>query len=71
MCVQVVEDDEPFFKTDSTPRHGNPNNWKATKGLYVAGLSKRGLLGSATDAELIAEDISNAYFNHSAATYMK
>ena len=69
--MQEDEDDVPFFKTDSTPGFGNSNHWKSKNGLYVAGLSKRGILGCTTDAELIAEDICNEYFNHNAAIYMK
>jgi indole-3-pyruvate monooxygenase len=69
--VQEGEEDVPFFKADSTPRPGDSNQWKAKNGLYVAGLSKRGIHGCATDAELIAEDICNEYLKHTAEIYKK
>ncbi|KAJ7517292.1 hypothetical protein O6H91_21G017200 [Diphasiastrum complanatum] len=40
---------------------GFPNcGWKGRRGLYLAGLSRKGLVGTARDARLIAEDIRKA-----------
>lgn len=58
-----LKDDGSFFSEGGLPKAPFPNNWKALgkKGLYAAGFSRRGLLGSSMDAQLIARDIKNAY----------
>ena len=58
-----MQDDGGFFSEEGIPKAPFPNNWKAVgkKGLYAAGLSRRGLLGSSIDAQLIARDIKDAY----------
>ncbi|KAJ7945251.1 Flavin-containing monooxygenase [Quillaja saponaria] len=40
------------------PKNSVPNHWKGEKGLYCAGLSRRGLFGVSMDAEAIAHDIN-------------
>lgn len=60
-----LKDDGGFFSEEGLPKAPFPNNWKAVgkKGLYAAGLSRRGLLGSSIDAQLIARDIKEGYNN--------
>ncbi|KAK4599567.1 hypothetical protein RGQ29_009563 [Quercus rubra] len=43
---------------DGMPKNRMPNHWKGEKGLYCAGLSRRGLFGVSMDAEAIANDIN-------------
>ncbi|EFJ24400.1 hypothetical protein SELMODRAFT_102211 [Selaginella moellendorffii] len=45
------------FSADGFPRCG----WKGERGLYVAGLSRKGIFGGSKDAQMIAEDISKEY----------
>ncbi|XP_027336823.1 probable indole-3-pyruvate monooxygenase YUCCA10 [Abrus precatorius] len=40
------------------PKNHFPNHWKGDRGLYCAGLSRRGLFGVKMDAEAIADDIN-------------
>ncbi|XP_054806316.1 probable indole-3-pyruvate monooxygenase YUCCA10 [Prosopis cineraria] len=40
------------------PKNEVPSHWKGEKGIYCAGLSRRGLLGVSMDAEAIANDIN-------------
>ncbi|KAK3033862.1 hypothetical protein RJ639_032767 [Escallonia herrerae] len=46
-----------FFTEEGMPRTPFPNNWKGENGLYTVGFTRRGLLGTATDAAKIASDI--------------
>ena len=39
------------------PKNRVPEHWRGEKGLYCAGLSRRGLFGVSMDAEAIANDI--------------
>ncbi|KAJ7278587.1 hypothetical protein O6H91_22G026200 [Diphasiastrum complanatum] len=54
-----LKGEDEVFSDDGFPKCG----WKGRRGLYVAGLSKKGLLGCAQDARLIAEDIKKAYIS--------
>ena len=40
------------------PKNRVPEHWRGEKGLYCAGLSRRGLFGVSMDAEAIANDIN-------------
>ncbi|XP_058782688.1 probable indole-3-pyruvate monooxygenase YUCCA10 [Vicia villosa] len=40
------------------PKNPFPKHWKGDRGLYCAGLAKKGLFGVKKDAEAIAEDIN-------------
>ncbi|CAK9165272.1 unnamed protein product [Ilex paraguariensis] len=42
---------------DGIAKQSFPNHWKGEKGLYCAGLSRRGFYGAAIDAQNIAKDI--------------
>jgi len=39
-----------FFSDDGMPKTPFPNGWKGGKGLYAVGFTRRGLLGTASDA---------------------
>lgn len=43
------------------PRTPFPNGWKGEKGLYTVGFTRRGLLGTASDAVKIANDIAEEW----------
>lgn len=43
------------------PKTPFPNGWKAEKGLYTVGFTRRGLLGTASDAVNIAKDIGEQW----------
>ncbi|XP_027149435.1 probable indole-3-pyruvate monooxygenase YUCCA10 [Coffea eugenioides] len=49
-----------LLSDDGLAKPAFPNNWKGTKGLYCAGLARRGLYGAALDAQSIANDIKRA-----------
>lgn len=47
------------------PKNAYPSHWKGDRGLYCAGLARRGLFGVKMDAEAIVEDINqNLKRNH-------
>ncbi|CAK7353510.1 unnamed protein product [Dovyalis caffra] len=48
-----------FFTKDGMPKTPFPNSWKGENGLYTVGFTRRGLLGTASDAVKIAEDIAD------------
>ncbi|MFQ6649963.1 hypothetical protein Gotur_022637 [Gossypium turneri] len=50
-----------FFNKDGMPKTPFPNGWKAEKGLYTVGFTRRGLLGTASDAVKIARDIARQW----------
>lgn len=50
-----------FFTKEGMPRTPFPNGWKGEKGLYTVGFTRRGLLGTASDAVKIARDISDQW----------
>lgn len=53
-----------MFGADGLPKAAFPHGWKGTRGLYVAGMSKRGLKGTAFEARQIAHEISSSYEKH-------
>ncbi|KAM2675600.1 hypothetical protein EV1_002345 [Malus domestica] len=55
-----LKDGDQLFNDNGMPKHSFPNHWKAEKGLYSAGFSRRGLFGISIDARNIADDISFA-----------
>jgi indole-3-pyruvate monooxygenase len=55
------QDDGGFFSEEGLPRNPSQGTWKGGRGLYVAGLGRKGILGATFDAKNIAEDISRAY----------
>ncbi|XP_003565643.1 probable indole-3-pyruvate monooxygenase YUCCA11 [Brachypodium distachyon] len=60
---QWLESDGGLIGGDGLAARRYPDHWKGEKGLYCAGLAKRGILGSCVEAELIAEDIANMLYH--------
>ncbi|KAM0887724.1 hypothetical protein ACQ4PT_028817 [Festuca glaucescens] len=52
-----LKDQELFSEKDGLPRKAFPNGWKGERGLYSAGLTRRGLMGTSLDARRIAHDV--------------
>ncbi|XP_042521234.1 probable indole-3-pyruvate monooxygenase YUCCA10 [Macadamia integrifolia] len=52
-----LKDDEDLLDKDGIPKQSYPNHWKGKNGLYCAGLARKGLYGTAMDAQNIANDI--------------
>ncbi|KAI5669454.1 hypothetical protein M9H77_19307 [Catharanthus roseus] len=50
-----------FFTEEGMPRTPFPNGWKGKNGLYTVGFTRRGLLGTASDALNIARDITHQW----------
>ncbi|XP_030485577.2 probable indole-3-pyruvate monooxygenase YUCCA4 [Cannabis sativa] len=50
-----------FFTKDGMPRREFPEGWKGENGLYTVGFTRRGLLGTASDAHKIAKHISDQW----------
>lgn len=50
-----------FFTKDGMPKTPFPNGWKGERGLYTVGFTRRGLLGTASDAMKIANDIAEQW----------
>ncbi|XP_021746331.1 probable indole-3-pyruvate monooxygenase YUCCA4 [Chenopodium quinoa] len=50
-----------FFSDDGMPKVPFPNGWKGGKGLYTVGFTRRGLLGTASDAVKVAQDIADQW----------
>ncbi|KAI4316277.1 hypothetical protein L6164_024272 [Bauhinia variegata] len=50
-----------FFTKDGMPKMPFPNGWKGENGLYTVGFTRRGLLGTASDASNIAQDIAGEW----------
>ncbi|KAF9662174.1 hypothetical protein SADUNF_Sadunf18G0025900 [Salix dunnii] len=50
-----------FFTQDGMPRTPFPKGWKGENGLYTVGFTRRGLLGTASDAVKIAHDIADEW----------
>lgn len=52
-----------FFSDDGMPKVAFPDGWKGGKGLYTVGFTRRGLLGTASDAIKVAQDIADQWWN--------
>ncbi|KAK4485853.1 hypothetical protein RD792_008501 [Penstemon davidsonii] len=50
-----------FFTKEGMPKSPFPNGWKGENGLYAVGFTRRGLLGTSSDAVNIARDISDQW----------
>lgn len=50
-----------FFTENGMPKTPFPNGWKGENGLYSVGFTRRGLLGTASDAVNIARDIADQW----------
>ncbi len=62
ILVAMGQDNCNFFSEEGFPRNPSPKAWKGETGLYIAGLGRKGILGSAFDAKNIADDISQLFF---------
>lgn len=49
------------FTKDGMPKTPFPMGWKGENGLYTVGFTRRGLLGTASDAVKIAKDIADQW----------
>ncbi|KAE8766589.1 putative oxidoreductase czcO-like protein [Hordeum vulgare] len=54
-----LKDGESMLNGNGLPIKEYPSHWKGEKGLYCAGLARRGLAGIAADAKNIANDIKS------------
>ncbi|CAN0877652.1 Probable indole-3-pyruvate monooxygenase YUCCA4 [Linum grandiflorum] len=52
-----------FFTKEGMPKTEFPNGWKGEDGLYTVGFTRRGLLGTASDAVKIADDVASQWRN--------
>ncbi|XP_059642916.1 probable indole-3-pyruvate monooxygenase YUCCA4 [Cornus florida] len=50
-----------FFTKEGMPKTPFPNSWRGGKGLYTVGFTRRGLLGTASDAGNVARDIADQW----------
>ncbi|KAI9074000.1 hypothetical protein K1719_044064 [Acacia pycnantha] len=50
-----------FFTSDGMPKMPFPDNWKGGNGLYTVGFTRRGILGTASDALKIAGDVADQW----------
>ncbi|KAJ4959370.1 hypothetical protein NE237_026481 [Protea cynaroides] len=50
-----------FFTEQGMPKTPFPNGWKGDNGLYSVGFTRRGLLGTTSDAIKIAKDIADQH----------
>jgi indole-3-pyruvate monooxygenase len=50
-----------FFTKEGMPKTPFPNGWKGKYGLYTVGFTRKGLLGTASDAVNIARDITDQW----------
>ncbi|PON57950.1 Flavin monooxygenase-like enzyme [Parasponia andersonii] len=50
-----------FFTKDGMPRTPFPDGWKGENGIYTIGFTRRGLLGTASDAVKVAQDIADQW----------
>ncbi|KAK4284586.1 hypothetical protein QN277_001397 [Acacia crassicarpa] len=53
-----LKDHEYVLNEKGMPKNEVPGHWKGEKGIYCAGLSRRGLFGVSMDAKAIADDIN-------------
>ncbi|KAI3439477.1 uncharacterized protein J3R85_004912 [Psidium guajava] len=52
-----VKEEDCLLNDDGIVKPSCPNKWKGKNGLYCVGLSRRGFLGAALDAQSVANDI--------------
>ncbi|XP_020098419.1 probable indole-3-pyruvate monooxygenase YUCCA4 [Ananas comosus] len=52
-----LKDADEHFTKEGIPKTPFPSGWKGDKGLYCVGFTRRGLLGTSSDAVNIANDI--------------
>ena len=59
--IELQDEECWLLNQDGFPKERFPNHWKGKNGLYCVGLSRRGLLGIAMDAESTANDIAKVF----------
>ncbi|KAI4973634.1 hypothetical protein ZWY2020_041415 [Hordeum vulgare] len=52
-----LKNDKSMLNSDGIPKNDFPNHWKGANGLYCVGFGRRGLVGIAHDATIVASDI--------------
>ncbi|KAL1552469.1 putative indole-3-pyruvate monooxygenase YUCCA4 [Salvia divinorum] len=52
---------DDFFTKDGMPKTPFPCSWKGENGLYAVGFTRRGLLGTSSDAVNVAKDIADQW----------
>lgn len=57
----LVQEEELFSHVDGFPRKPFPHSWRGKNGLYAAGFTKKGLMGTSYDALRIAGDIADQW----------
>ncbi|TKY74690.1 indole-3-pyruvate monooxygenase YUCCA4 [Spatholobus suberectus] len=58
-----------FFTKEGMPKTPFPMGWKGENGLYTVGFTRRGLLGTASDAVKIAKDIADQWMTFKDKSY--
>ncbi|XP_021301614.1 indole-3-pyruvate monooxygenase YUCCA6 isoform X2 [Sorghum bicolor] len=56
-----LKEEELFSHFDGFPRKPFPHSWRGKNGLYAAGFTKKGLMGTSYDALRIAGDIADQW----------
>ena len=56
-----IQEEELFSHFDGFPRKPFPHSWRGKNGLYAAGFTKKGLMGTSYDALRIASDIADKW----------
>ncbi|CAD6267724.1 unnamed protein product [Miscanthus lutarioriparius] len=56
-----LKEEELFSHFDGFPRKPFPHSWRGKNGLYAAGFTKKGLMGTSYDALRIASDIADQW----------
>ncbi|KAL6623286.1 hypothetical protein ACP70R_033165 [Stipagrostis hirtigluma subsp. patula] len=56
-----LKEEEFFSQVDGFPKKAFPHSWRGKKGLYAAGFTRKGLMGSSYDALRIAGDIADQW----------
>ncbi|KAL6842019.1 hypothetical protein ACP4OV_027998 [Aristida adscensionis] len=56
-----LKDEEFFSQVDGFPRKAFPHSWRGKNGLYAAGFTRKGLMGTSYDALRIAGDIADQW----------
>ncbi|KAL6643627.1 hypothetical protein ACP70R_018393 [Stipagrostis hirtigluma subsp. patula] len=56
-----LKEEEFFSQVDGFPKKAFPHSWRGKKGLYAAGFTRKGLMGTSYDALRIAGDIADQW----------
>jgi hypothetical protein len=56
-----IQEEEFFSHVDGFPTKPFPHSWRGKNGLYAAGFTRKGLMGTSYDAVRIAGDIADQW----------